>query len=205
MTVGAAVLVVASYLGGSLPWGYWAGRIAGRDIRKEGSGNTGATNVWRLLGKRYGVPVLLLDICKGLVPAIVGLQIAGAGTAIVAGAAAVLGHTFPVFLGFGGGKGVATTTGVVLALTPYVAIGLVVVMVTVLWLFRYVSLASMVAATLYPIACAATGEPWQVVVFAVLAAVGIVGRHRANIGRLLSGTESKSQRFGRGARTQGAT
>lgn len=205
MTAGQVVLVVAAYLGGSLPFGYWAGRLHGTDIRQAGSGNTGATNVWRVLGKRVGIPVLLLDIGKGLVPALIGLQIAGAGTAIVAGAAAVAGHTFPILLGFSGGKGVATSAGVVLAVTPVHGIVLVLVFAIVLWLFRYVSLASMVAAVLYPLTCLATGEPWPVIVFGAVAALGIVARHRANIGRLRAGTESQTRSFGRGAPGRGAT
>lgn len=205
MTAGQVVLVVAAYLGGSLPFGYWAGRLHGIDIRQQGSGNTGATNVWRVLGKRVGIPVLLLDIGKGLVPALIGLQIAGAGTAIVAGAAAVAGHTFPILLGFSGGKGVATSAGVVLAVTPVHGIVLVLVFAIVLWLFRYVSLASMVVAALYPLTCLATGEPWPVIVFGAVAALGIVVRHRANIGRLRAGTESQTRSFGRGAPGRGAT
>ena len=205
MTAGQVILVVAAYLGGSLPFGYWAGRLHGIDIRQAGSGNTGATNVWRVLGKRVGIPVLLLDIAKGFVPALIGLQMAGAGTAIVAGAAAVVGHTFPVFLGFGGGKGMATSAGVVLAVTPVQGLVLAVVFVVVLWLFRYVSLASMVAAVLYPITCLLTGEPWPVIAFGAIAAVGIVARHRSNIGRLRAGTESQTRSFGRGAPGRGAT
>ena len=205
MTAGQVILVIAAYLGGSLPFGYWAGRLHGIDIRQAGSGNTGATNVWRVLGRRVGIPVLLLDIAKGFVPALIGLQMAGAGTAIVAGAAAVVGHTFPVFLGFGGGKGMATSAGVVLAVTPVQGLVLAVVFVVVLWLFRYVSLASMVAAVLYPITCLLTGEPWPVIVFGAIAAVGIVARHRSNIGRLRAGTESQTRSFGRGAPGRGAT
>ena len=205
MTAGQVTLVAAAYLGGSLPFGYWAGRLRGIDIREAGSGNTGATNVWRVLGKRAGIPVLLLDIAKGFVPTLIGLHIAGPGTAILAGAAAVAGHTFPVLLRFGGGKGVATSAGVVLAVTPYHGIALVLVFAAVLWLFRYVSLASMVAAVLYPITCLLTGEPWPVIVFGAIAAVGIVARHRANIGRLRAGTESQTGSFGRGAPGRGAT
>jgi acyl phosphate:glycerol-3-phosphate acyltransferase len=204
VSAGQVILVVCAYLGGSLPFGYWAGRIHGIDIRTVGSGNTGATNVWRVLGRRYGLPVFVLDIAKGFIPALIGLQIAGAGTAIVAGAAAVAGHMFPVFLGFGGGKGMATSGGVALAVTPVHGIVLLVVFVVVLWLFRYVSLASMTAAVLYPVTCILTGEPWPVIVFAVAAAVGIVLRHRANIGRLRAGTESRTRAFGRGAPGRGA-
>ncbi len=204
MSAAAAILVVAAYVGGSLPLGYWAGRLRGIDIREHGSGNTGATNVWRVLGRRVGVPVLVGDLLKGLVPTLVGLDIAGPGVAVVAGAAAVAGHTFPVLLRFGGGKGVATSAGVVLALTPLHAVGLALLFVVVLWLFRYVSLASMVTATLYPVAAIATGEPWPVVAFGAVAAVGIIARHRANIGRLRAGTEARTSRFGRGAAAGGA-
>jgi glycerol-3-phosphate acyltransferase PlsY len=193
-----AVLVILAYLGGSVPWGFLAARSAGVDIRTKGSGNTGATNVWRVLGRRYGIPVMLLDVAKGAVPALVGLHAYGSGVAIIAGAAAVLGHTFPVFLGFGGGKGVATTGGVVIAITPLIAVLMVVLMVALLWLFRYVSLASMACAVAYPVVCAATGQPWPVLLFGLLAAAGIVARHRANIGRLRAGTESRITRFGRG-------
>jgi acyl phosphate:glycerol-3-phosphate acyltransferase len=197
--IGQVVLVIAAYVGGSLPWGYWAGRMAGIDIRTQGSGNTGATNVWRVLGPRYGLPVLLLDVAKGFVPTLIGLHMAGAGTAVLAGSAAVIGHAFPIFLGFGGGKGVATAGGVVIALTPVLAVVLAIVLVAVLWLFRYVSLASMVVAVLYPIGCIVTGEPWPVVAFGLLAAAGILVRHRTNIRRLLQGTEAKAKTFGRGA------
>ena len=193
-----AVLIVLAYLGGSVPWGFLAASSAGVDIRTKGSGNTGATNVWRVLGRRYGIPVMVLDVAKGAVPVLVGLHAYGSGVAIIAGAAAVLGHTFPVFLGFGGGTGVATTGGVVLAITPLVALGMIALMVALLWLFRYVSLASMACAVAYPIVCAATGQPWPVLVFGTLAAAGIVARHRANIDRLRAGTESRITRFGRG-------
>ncbi len=193
-----ALLVVLAYLAGSVPWGFLAARSAGVDIRTKGSGNTGATNVWRVLGRRYGIPVMVLDVAKGALPVLVGQHAFGSGVAIVAGAAAVLGHTFPVFLGFSGGKGVATTAGVVIAITPIVALGMIALMVALLWLFRYVSLASMCCAVAYPLACLATGQPWPVLVFGTLAAAGIVARHRANIVRLRAGTEPKISRFGRG-------
>jgi glycerol-3-phosphate acyltransferase PlsY len=199
VTIGQPILVVAAYLGGSIPWGYWAARLADVDIRTKGSGNTGATNVWRVLGPRYGVPVLLLDLAKGLVPTLIGMHWFGVGTGVAAGAAAVLGHTFPVLLGFGGGKGVATSAGVVLAVTPIHLVVLLCVFLAILWMWRYVSLASMTVAVLYPLSCLATGEPWPVLVFGGVAAAGIVWRHRANIGRLRTGTEARAKTFGRGA------
>jgi len=200
MTLQQVALVLGAYLGGSIPFGYRAGRLAGRDMRREGSGNTGATNVWRTLGPRYGVPVLVLDMLKGFIPALVGLQLYGPGVAVVAAAAALIGHSFPVFLGFGGGKGVATGTGTVLALTPVVTLPFVVLFVVVLWSTRYVSLASMTACAGYTVACIVLGEPWPVTLYAALGTAGIVWRHRANIGRLRAGTEARTSTFGRGAR-----
>jgi acyl phosphate:glycerol-3-phosphate acyltransferase len=197
--VSQVVLCIAAYLAGSLPFGYVAGRLGGVDVRSVGSGNTGATNVWRALGPRYGAPVLLLDALKGAVPTLIGAHAFGPGTAVLAGGAAVVGHTLPVFLGFGGGKGVATAAGVVLALTPLVAIPIFLLFVAILWLTRYVSLASLVAAVAYPLVCLAAGEPWQVVLFGAACAAIIVVRHRANIRRLLRGTENKAKTFGRGA------
>jgi glycerol-3-phosphate acyltransferase PlsY len=200
VSVGAVLLVVGAYLGGSLPWGYWAGRLAGRDVRREGSGNTGATNLWRVLGPRFGVPVLLLDMAKGFVPALLGSILFGPGVGVLGGAAALVGHTFPVFLGFGGGKGVATGTGAVLALTPLLTLPMMALFVAVLWLTRYVSLSSMTACTTYTLACLATGQPWPITAFAALGTLAIVYRHRTNIARLRAGTEAKTKTFGRGAR-----
>ena len=201
-----AALIVAAYFAGSLPFGYWLVRVfRGADIRTLGSKNTGMTNVWRNFGWRFGVATLLLDVVKGALPALAALHWSGSLTASIAGIAAMLGHGYPVLLGFGGGKGVATSAGVVLAVTPLHGIALVLVFAIVLWLFRYVSLASMVAAVLYPLTCLATGEPWPVIVFGAIAALGIVARHRANIGRLRAGTESQTRSFGRGAPGRGAT
>ncbi len=199
MTLQQVLLIVASYLAGSLPFGYWAGRLAGRDMRREGSGNTGATNVWRSLGPRFGAPVLALDALKGFVPAVVGLALYGPGIAVLASGAALIGHSFPVFLGFGGGKGVATGTGTVLALTPLVTLPFVALFLAVLWTTRYVSLASMTACAGYTLACLALGEPWPITLYAAAGTAGIIWRHRANIGRLRAGTESRAKTFGRGA------
>ncbi len=199
MTLQHVLLVAGAYLAGSLPFGYWAGRAAGRDVRREGSGNTGATNVWRTLGPRYGAPVLALDALKGFVPALVGLALYGPGVAVLASGAALLGHSFPIFLGFGGGKGVATGTGTVLALTPLVTLPFVALFLAVLWTTRYVSLASMTACAGYTLACLALGEPWPVTLYAALGTAGIIWRHRANIRRLRAGTESRTKTFGRGA------
>ena len=200
MTLQQVLLIVGAYLAGSIPFGYRAGLLAGRDMRREGSGNTGATNVWRTLGPRYGAPVLVLDALKGLIPALVGSELYGPGIAVLAAGAALIGHSFPIFLGFGGGKGVATGTGTVLALTPLVTLPFVLLFVLVLWTTRYVSLASMTACAGYTVACLALGEPWPITLYAALGTAGIVWRHRANIGRLRAGTEARTKTFGRGAR-----
>lgn len=197
--LGQVVLIACGYLGGAIPFGYIAGRFAGIDIRTHGSGNTGATNVWRALGPRWGVPVLVLDMLKGFVPAMVGAQLYGDGTGVLAGGAAILGHAFPVFLGFGGGKGVATAAGTSLAVAPIAMLVLPVVFVAVLWLTRYVSLASLVVCALFPVLAVLLGEPWPVLVYGVLGAAAITWRHRANIARLRAGTEAKARTFGRGA------
>ena len=157
MTLGAVALVALAYLGGAIPFGYLAGRLSGIDIRTHGSGNTGATNVWRALGPRVGFPVFVLDLLKGFVPAAIGLHLGGAGLAVIAGAAAIIGHTWPVFLGFGGGKGVATAGGVGLAVAPLALLCLPPIFLAILWLTRYVSLASMTVTCLFPVLALAFG------------------------------------------------
>ncbi|MER3487418.1 MAG: acyl-phosphate glycerol 3-phosphate acyltransferase, partial [Chloroflexota bacterium] len=149
-----ALLIAAGYLAGSMPFGYWLVRIAkGVDIRTVGSGNIGATNVWRLYGRRLGLPVVVLDIAKGLAPALVGSLLVGSLAGVLAGAAAMLGHWRPLFLGFArGGKMVATTGGAFLGVAPVVGgIGAGVWIVTFL-VTRYASVASMVAACSLPVA-----------------------------------------------------
>ena len=156
--------------------------LRGDDIRRHGSGNVGATNVWRVYGRSLGLPVAVLDVLKGLVPAALGLRLGGDWVGVLAGAAAMLGHARPVFLGFSkGGKMVATAGGVALALAPFAALGCGAIWLVVFALTRYASLSSMVAAIALPVLSIA---------FAVLAL------HRQNVRRLLAGTEP---RFARGA------
>src|SRR5262245_15889454 len=149
----AALVVLAAYLVGAVPFGYLVARARGVDIFQHGSGNIGATNVGRVLGRKFGVLVFLLDFAKGALPAAVAAGLAGrAGNLppdtlpVAAGLAAFLGHLFPVYLRFHGGKGVATGAGVVAVLLPLPAAGALVAWVVVLCLTRYVSLASVVAA-----------------------------------------------------------
>jgi acyl phosphate:glycerol-3-phosphate acyltransferase len=186
--------VVAGYLVGSIPSGYWIVLVFKRaDIRTLGSGNIGGTNVWRVYGRWYGLPVVVLDTAKGLAPALVATQVDGHLAGVLAGGAAMLGHWRPIFMGFRrGGKIVATTGGAFLGVAPIVGgIGAAVWIVTFL-LFRYASLASIVAGLSLPAIAVLLGYPWPVIAFAGAAAVAIVVLHRPNIHRLLAGTENRA-------------
>jgi glycerol-3-phosphate acyltransferase PlsY len=190
------LIVVAAYLLGSIPFGYVIPRVVrGDDVRRHGSGNVGATNVWRVYGRSLGLPVALLDVAKGLVPTAIGLWLGGDWVGVLAGAAAMVGHARPVYLGFSkGGKMVATAGGVALALAPVAALVCAVVWIVVFAIARYASLASMAAAVALPLLCLAFGESWPVVAFTALAALGVLALHRQNVGRLLAGTEPRFSR-----------
>jgi len=194
-----AAFVVAGYLCGSLTWGYWLVRIfRGEDIRTKGSGNVGATNVWRVYGPRLGLPAAVLDVAKGFAPAFAATVVVGHGTGVLAGAAAMLGHWRPIFLGFQrGGKMVATAGGAFLGVAPLVGFTAAGVWLVVFGVTRYPSVASIVAALSLPVASVALGEPWPVDVFACAAALAVLVLHRPNISRLRAGTE-KRFRFRRG-------
>ena len=188
-----AAFVAAGYLCGSLTFGYWLVRIfRGEDVRTKGRGNVGATNVWRVYGPALGLPAALLDTAKGFAPAFAATVFVGHGAGVLAGAAAMLGHWRPMFLKWQrGGKIVATTGGAFLGVAPLVGGIGAAVWIVVFLLFRYASLASILAALSLPIAAALLDEPWPVLVFASAAAVSVVVLHRANIARLLSGTENR--------------
>src|SRR5213595_4040242 len=143
-----AILVVIGYVCGSMPWGYWLVRIfRGEDIRTKGSGNVGATNVWRVYGPRLGLPAAVLDTAKGFAPAFAATVVVGHGTGVLAGAAAMLGHWRPIFLGFQkGGKMVATAGGAFLGVAPLVGVTAAGVWLVVFGFTRYASVASMTAA-----------------------------------------------------------
>jgi glycerol-3-phosphate acyltransferase PlsY len=188
-----ALLVVAGYLAGSLPFGYWLARaLRGVDIRTVGSGNIGATNVWRSFGPRLGIAVMVLDTLKGFVPALVATLWVGSLWGVVAGAAAMLGHSRPLFLWFErGGKMVATCGGVFLGVAPIVGGVGAAIWILVFAACRYASVASITAALSLPIVAVGLREPWPVVAFAVAAALAVLVLHRGNIRRLRSGTETK--------------
>jgi glycerol-3-phosphate acyltransferase PlsY len=188
-------LVVLGYLLGSCPWGYWLVRLVKHeDIRKVGSGNIGATNVWRTYGRSLGIPVVLLDVLKGFVPALLGMlfvsppHLAG----ICAGGAAMLGHWRPIFLRFAkGGKMVATCGGVFFGVAFWVAISAGVVWLATFLIVRYASIASILAGIALPVFAALYGYPLSVILFGVGAAAAILFLHRANLRRLRAGTENR--------------
>ena len=188
-----AAVVVLGYLLGSCPWGYWLVRlIRHEDIRAVGSGNIGATNVWRTYGRWLGVPVVLLDTLKGFVPALLGMLFVSHWAGIVAGAAAMLGHWRPLFLRFAkGGKMVATCGGVFFGVAVWVALTGGLVWLATFVLFRYASVASIVAGISLPVIAAVYGYPTPVVVFGAGAAAAILYLHRGNLRRLRAGTEHR--------------
>ena len=191
MSFGA--VIAFGYLLGSVPFGYWLVRLArGEDVREQGSGNIGGSNVWRTYGRRLGIAVVLFDVAKGFVPALVGVLVAGDLLGVLAGGAAMAGHWRPLFMRFRrGGKTVATAGGVFWAVAPLVAVVGLALWLAVFLGLRYSSLASIAAASALPLVAFAFGEPWPVTAFAALAAVAVVVLHRANIGRLRRGTESR--------------
>jgi len=192
-----ALLVVFGYLLGSCPWGYWLVRLVRHeDIRTVGSGNIGATNVWRTYGRWLGVPVVFLDTLKGFVPALAGMlfvsppHLAG----ICAGGAAMLGHWRPLFLKFAkGGKMVATCGGVFLGVAIWAALTAGGIWLATFVVFRYASVASILAGIALPVFAAVYGYPLSVVLFGVAAASAILYLHRGNLRRLRAGTEHRFQ------------
>jgi glycerol-3-phosphate acyltransferase PlsY len=188
-----ALAVLGGYLLGSLPFGYWVPLLVrGEDIRTKGSGNIGASNVFRAYGRGLGIPVALLDVAKGFAAAALGLWAGGALVGVLAAAAAMAGHARPVFLRFQkGGKMVATAGGATLALAPLVCLCCVGVWLVVFLLTRFASLASMITAVALAILVVAFGYPWPIVVFGVAGATAVIAMHHQNIRRLFAGTEHR--------------
>ena len=193
---------------GSFPAGYFAGRFAGVDVRAAGSGNIGATHVLRVLGKKWGYPVFAIDALKGFAAVRAAFLIVNPWPevkayaeyfAILAGLASVAGHMFPVWLGFKGGKGVATSAGALIGLMPLAVPLVFLVWVLVFETTRYVSLASIIAAIALPIIVSVLArwkfvDTWALIYFSILIMLLVLWRHRSNFSRLLNGTE---QRFTR--------
>lgn len=199
-----AVAGVVAFLAGSVPFSLLIARwVAGIDLRKVGSGNVGATNVWRAVGPRWGVLALLCDALKGLLPTLLLPELAGGETAhlvthvaVLSGVSALLGHLFPPWLGFRGGKGVATALGVVLVLAPLGTLAALLVFAALFAMTHIVSLGSIGAAVTFAVfqLCYEgsglwTVDHWSLGVFNLIVPVLIIVMHRANIARLLRGTE----------------
>ena len=196
----AAALI--AYLLGSIPFGFIAGRIAGTDVRQHGSGNIGATNALRVLGKKYGYAVFVADVLKGFLAVRIALWLAQFDPStsyligILAALFVVVGHSFPIWLGFRGGKGVAAAAGACLGLLPVATFIAVIVWIAIFSLFRFVSLASIVAAVALPLSAWLLGNARDPIVlgFSLLIATLIIFRHRSNIVRLLQGREPRFDR-----------
>ena len=189
-----AALVVAGYLFGSITWGYWLVRLfRHEDVRTKGSGNVGASNVWRVYGSRLGLPAMLLDTAKGFAPAFVGVHVVGHGAGVLAGAAAMLGHWRPAFLKFQrGGKMVATAGGAFLGVAPLVGFSAAGVWLVVFGVTRYPSVASIIAAGSLGLWAWVYGYPWPVIAFGAAAGLGVLILHKANLVRLWHGEENRS-------------
>jgi acyl phosphate:glycerol-3-phosphate acyltransferase len=184
--------ILFGYALGSVPFAFLLARRAGIDVRVAGSGNVGAANVLRTSGPPLGVAVMALDITKGVASVWTAYAVAGTVDAMAAaGAAAIVGHIYPVWLRFHGGKGVAVAAGVFSVLAPIAAAAAAVVFLAIVWFTRFVSLGSVAATVTLPSIALASGAPPQVLIAAIGAGALILFRHRANVGRLLRGTERR--------------
>ncbi len=203
------LVALVSYIIGSIPSGYIAGQIAGVDIRSVGSGNIGATNVTRSLGKKFGYPVFLADFFKGplaiLIANVIARKAGATGSVemyeIVAAVCCVLGNAFPIWLGFRGGKGVAVSAGLLFALMPWAALAAIAIWLIIFYATRYVSLASILAALSMPVVVFGLlrfhkMSEWSFLYVAITLTAFVVLRHRPNIARLLNGTETRFRKRG---------
>jgi glycerol-3-phosphate acyltransferase PlsY len=205
-----AILIIGAYLLGSIPFGLIIAKAHGRDLRSIGSGNIGATNLSRALGKKWAYLCFFLDAAKGLAPMLAATyifssppSIAQLFLALAVGCAAILGHIFPIYIKFRGGKGVATSFGVALGLWPYYTIcaaAAFLIWVVVVLLWRYISLASIIASVAFPFALVLMialiqgwnfANLWPLLIAAIVIPIMVIVRHRENIKRLVAGTETK--------------
>jgi acyl phosphate:glycerol-3-phosphate acyltransferase len=188
-----ALAVLGGYLLGAMPFGYWVPLLVRHeDIRTKGSGNVGASNVFRVYGRSLGISVAVLDLAKGFAAASLGLWAGGALIGVLAAGAAMIGHARPVFLRFEkGGKMVATAGGAAFALAPLAAVCCVGMWLVLFFVTRYASLASIMTALGLALFVVLFGYPWPVVAFGVAGAAAVIALHRQNIRRLLGGTEHR--------------
>ncbi|MGI6453835.1 MAG: glycerol-3-phosphate 1-O-acyltransferase PlsY [Syntrophomonadaceae bacterium] len=184
--------ILLCYLIGSIPFSYLFTRIfRGVDIRTIGSGNVGATNVLRSAGIAVAIPALAGDLCKGILGAWLGFVVGGPLIAVLCSGTTILGHCYPVFLNFRGGKGVATAAGIILFLVPDILLILLIVFVITVFISRYVSLGSIICAVLFPILTISLQKPWPYIVLSFIMSALVIFSHRMNISRLRAGTEPK--------------
>jgi glycerol-3-phosphate acyltransferase PlsY len=186
-----ALVVAVAYLLGSIPFAFLAGRARGVDLRTVGSGNLGAANVFRTLGRDMGIAVMAADILKGVVAVVIARLLTDDPWPAIAAAAAMAGHVFPVWLRFKGGKGVAVAGGAVIALMPLVALILFGIWIAIVATTRYTSLASITGALAATPLAWALGEPLSTIIFAAAGAAALLFLHRSNIRRLLRGEENR--------------
>jgi len=187
------LILIAAYLLGSLPFGYILTKMSRKtDIRKYGSGNIGATNVLRVFGWRAALPVFILDLAKGLIAVLLAKAVSDImAIYLLAGFLAMFGHSFPIYLRFKGGKAVATSIGVLSALSGWVTLIVIVCFLLILYFTRYVSLGSITSMLVLPLLFWLLGFGLPYILFGIAAALLVIVRHHENIGRLLKGTESK--------------
>lgn len=214
------ISLLTAYLIGSLPFGFWIAKLKGIDIRDHGSGNIGATNVFRNLGARYGITVLILDIAKGLLPVLIGSSIILAESSnylaksndeealkglvyVTLAISTIIGHNYTFWLGFKGGKGIATSAGALIPFLPEVLLGSFIIWIVVFFTSRYVALASIFAALSLPILTYALdhnylfpdiNSSWPVLLFGILAGLMALWRHKSNLQRIVKGEEDKFER-----------
>jgi acyl phosphate:glycerol-3-phosphate acyltransferase len=190
--ISATFWIAGAYLLGSVPTGLLLGRLYGIDVRQEGSGNIGATNLYRTVGRKVGIMTLIGDCLKGMLPVLLAWKLGGLGDQMQAwvGLAAFCGHVFSIFLLFKGGKGVATALGVYLTLAPLAVLGAVVVFALLVFIWRYISLGSIIAAAVMPLIIWFRPHSQQLLIATALISAIVIIKHHANISRLVSGTES---------------
>lgn len=186
------IVSVIAYLLGNISTAYLVSKAAGNiDIRKHGSGNAGSTNVLRVLGVKAAIVVFIGDALKGVAAILIGRYLAGSYGELLAGIFVVVGHNWPILLGGKGGKGIATTIGIMIPIDPLMVLAIVIIGIIIIIVTRYVSLASISGVVIFPIAMIITHKPFEYIIFSLILSAMAIFKHRSNIGRLVKGKESK--------------
>ncbi len=192
MLIKYVLVSIMAYLLGNFAAAYLVSKAAGKiDIREHGSGNAGSTNVFRVLGAKAAAFTFLGDVLKGVAAVLIGRYIGGSYGELLAGIFVVVGHNWPILLGGKGGKGIATTIGVMIAIDPLIVVFIVIIGIIIIAATRYVSLASVAGVLIFPISMIITRKPTEYIIFSLVLSGMAIYKHRANIGRLIKGNESK--------------